>query len=398
MFFLIFSILTKSKVKDYCYATPASFDALDSSYTLKYSYIIFRHGSRAPDYLFLPRDHRGGDWRCNEDSGQNPQIEAIPLNNPRRVRKVKDTEFIEYPPNCAKGELTVEGQQEEYDLGKSYREHYITQLKYLPDEFDPDVIEVRASHKDRTVRSTNSFLLGMYPVLYPNEYYHLKTGGEVIDYFDPSKDGCKDINNLYNNWTSTAEFKKLQEEVITNISDILEWVSVSRTNAENARNLNGVCDFITTLDCYDVGFPSTIPENAIETCKQWTGYMMYGLYEYGPAVCPSRAVRYMRQAIDQAINGETKYKMSITGCHDSTLLAYSTLLGHKNTKNPPYSSHIATEVYEKDKTLYIRVIFNNEVLKINGQELITYNEWKNILLPTDSFCTEDYTLESFVDA
>ena len=387
------------RVKDFCVAPTANIEPLDSSYKMKYSFLIFRHGSRAPDSLFLPRDHRGSQWQCNDDNAQLPQIESIPLNNPRRVRKVKDTNFIEYPPNCAKGELTTEGQQEEYDLGKSYREYFVDKLHYLPEEFDPSVMEIRSSHKDRTYRSTVSFLLGMYPVLYPNEYFNIQMGGDVIDPFDPSTTECGDLANSYANFSSTDEFHAIHQEVINNVSEILSWTNVPvSAMQQNAYSLDVVCDFITTLECNDVPFPSNIPQNAVDTCVNFVPYMMIGMFANNPGIGASRTARFMKKSVDRAINGETPYKISLVGCHDSTLLAYSILLGYQPIENPPYASHILTEIYEKDSTLYVRVLFNNKVLPINGKDIITYAEWKSILSQGDAYCLHDYTVESFANA
>ena len=397
MFFHLL-LRANAQVKDYCHAPVLNIEPLSSDYKLKYSYLIFRHGARAPDTLFLPRDHRGSQWRCNENDGQVPQMEFVPMNNPRRIRKVKDTEWVEYPPNCAKGELTTEGQNQEYELGKSYRSYFVDKLHYLPDEFDPSVVEIRASHKDRTYRSTIAFVHGLYPVLYPNEYFELHQGSDVIDPFDPATTTCRDLNDLFVNWTAQPDFIALRDKVIANISDILAWTNVPEKAAENAVNLDVLCDFVTTLDCNDVPFPSTVSQQAITTCTEWTPYMMYAFYEQNPAIASSRYVRYMRQSVDKALNGQTPYKMTLVGCHDSTLLSYAVLLGQKPDKNTPYASHILTEVYEKDSSLYVRVLLNNEVMKINGKELISYTEWKNILAKTDGYCLETYTVESFVSA
>ena len=224
-------------------------------------------------------------------------------------------------------------------------------------------------------------------------------GGDVIDPFDPSTTACADLANSYANFSSTAEFDDVHQEVIENVSEILSWTSVPISHVEqDAYSLDVVCDFITTLECNDVPFPSNIPQNAIDTCVNFVPYMMIGMFENNRYIGASRFARFMKKSVDKALNGETQYKMSLVGCHDSTLLAYSILLGYKPTENPPYSSHILTEIYEKDSTLYVRVLFNNKVLQINGKDIITYSEWKSILSQGDAYCLHDYTVESFVNA
>ena len=62
------------------------------------------------------------------------------------------------------GKLTPTGMKQLYLLGLNFRKHYIEDLKFLPEEYDDDLMYVRSSDFDRTLNSAESFLYGLYPL------------------------------------------------------------------------------------------------------------------------------------------------------------------------------------------------------------------------------------------
>jgi len=61
------------------------------------------------------------------------------------------------------GQLTGEGMNQLYNLGLSMRQHYVVDLKFISEKYVRNEVYARATDKDRTLQSAQSFLMGLYP-------------------------------------------------------------------------------------------------------------------------------------------------------------------------------------------------------------------------------------------
>lgn len=61
------------------------------------------------------------------------------------------------------GMLTQEGMRQRYLLGKFNRERYINQYKLLDENYNPDQLHIVSTDVFRTIQSSYSELLGLYP-------------------------------------------------------------------------------------------------------------------------------------------------------------------------------------------------------------------------------------------
>ena len=61
------------------------------------------------------------------------------------------------------GQLTGVGMRQQYNLGKFYRDEYVTKLKFLSPFFDHKQFEILSTQMPRTLESGLSQMMGLYP-------------------------------------------------------------------------------------------------------------------------------------------------------------------------------------------------------------------------------------------
>ncbi|KAJ8944268.1 hypothetical protein NQ318_009645 [Aromia moschata] len=118
----VVGLLIISSLNDFVISHPVA----DSNDTLVSVAVLFRHGDRAPKTSF-PND---------------PYFSTT------------------YWPMGFK-QLTNQGKQRHYELGKWFRNRYDS---FLPKIYSPDDIYVRSSDVDRTLMSAAANLAGLYPL------------------------------------------------------------------------------------------------------------------------------------------------------------------------------------------------------------------------------------------
>jgi hypothetical protein len=82
----------------------------------------------------------------------------------------------------------------------------------------------------------------------------------------------------------------------------------------------------------------------------------------------------------EQLAGRKKARFTLLSGHDVTTVAFLAGLGYDGLRvPPPYASHLAVEVWQRDG-LFLRVALNGEVLLIDGKKLIPIEEF----LPTEA--------------
>jgi acid phosphatase len=65
--------------------------------------------------------------------------------------------------NCGLGELTPKGISQHNQLGAMFRDLYVDQIGFMPQELNPDHLYIRAGDEERLLHSAQAQLRGLYP-------------------------------------------------------------------------------------------------------------------------------------------------------------------------------------------------------------------------------------------
>ena len=352
--------------------------------------MVTRHGARSPvDAWALPNET--GTWICdkNEISGAQtkdedrvyaPRLSAEAVPHWRTYHQILDQ--TKFPPSCGSSELLITGMQQHKELGEYYRKLLIDQMHFLSPNFNPREIYLRASKSDRCLRSLMSFMSGLYPEDYSsnNEVFQVVTGAPPLEPLNPDPYGYKDIQNAYDKFIHSEEYAKRRNYSMPIVQPLFDYLHLTPT----WDMFTWLGDWLYSFHCSDQAIPAIVTDEMFEVAMNDTVYYSGGLFAAYPNECSGAIWRLLIEHLDKILSGETSYKFNLFSAHDSTIEAILTKLGYFFTTSiPPYRSHLVFEIYD-DNTL--RLVYNGDVLPINGKEIISINNFKMLVVDTFKYC------------
>lgn len=229
---------------------------------------------------------------------------------------------------------------------------------------------------------------GLYEPISVNEILTIERGVSGRDYFHPERGSCAELKSLAKNYTSSDDFQKYKDEVANKIRPLLDGLNLSDPSADD---IDDACDFGLTFWCNGKSVIPNVTDAMIDTCREYLGKLMYGLYGSGPGIAGSPAMRDIFRLMDESLSGQSPVRFALISSHDSTVSALLTMLGYSEPYGPPYASHLAFEVWEDTNTreMQIRVVYNGvEVPLIDGKSLVKLHEFRQKIGPMTNHCPE----------
>jgi acid phosphatase len=303
--------------------------------TLRMAFVITRHGDRTPIHLFA--------------------------NNPNHW-----TEGL--------GQLTGEGMRQHYLLGQKFRHKYVDQLNFVSGTFNISEVYARATGKDRTLMSAQSFMLGMFP---PGTGPNASTVKESalphsiqpvpIHAATPSHDillhaykNCPRLSELKDEVKNSAEWKQKEEE---NKEFLKQLASVF---GEKKISLSKVSAVYHVVNSEEIHHQKQIPDLTqemkakIAKIKDWVLAQKFKTREMGRMGAGNLLndiINKMRHVEEQGHahgvhrtekeqKSKTLPKFTLFSGHDGTILALLSAMGLKNYKIPEFASFIEIQLHE----------------------------------------------------
>jgi len=283
---------------------------------------------------------------------------------------------------CNLGELTDKGRETTTALGRRLRHLYVDQLKFMPPVLeDADSIYLRATPIPRALESLQQAFWGMYPAKARAPNFPpatIITRAPADETLFPNDSNCRRFAQLSrafaqrtaDRWNNTSEMDYLN-------SLISKWMpeSSKRVAVDSHPRLSGIMDTINSTLAH--GPETRLPDafynprarDIIETIgvEEWfSGYNESAEYRsLGIGGLMGDVVERMVGSVEKNTNdgmeeigddhkgrgGEKAIRFGLSGCHDTTLAAVLASLGtFENEKWPPYTSHIALELFKKSAT------------------------------------------------
>jgi acid phosphatase len=270
------------------------------------------------------------------------------------------------------------------ELGQFYRRRLINELHFLPEHFDPALISLRSSQVDRCVRSLVSFINGMYPPAYMHELLTIQTGTETFERLLPDTDTCADLQRDYDIFSQTEEFAARANRSHTVLRPLYEYLNLTWDGI----NWMWIGDWVFTYLCSNQTVPGVVTEEMMTVLMEDAAYSIAGLFRMFPLDGAASSWRLLLNAVDAVLTGYSSTKLHMFSTHDVTLASILEALGHHVTDQiPPFRSHLLVELYDRVRPS-LRFVYNGEVLKVNGSELVPLARFKMAVLPGLTRCME----------
>ena len=278
------------------------------------------------------------------------------------------------------GELTPLGINQEYLLGKSYREKYVDRLQLLSTEYQADSMFVLSTEMNRTVMSGQSLLVGLYP---PGTGPKLANGQPALpDAFQPVPiftipAGAKNLicreqedpavlRSLVLQALKTPKFATLDQSYQP---DLKRWGTILGTTIPNMRNLVGISDYLNCMLQYNAPLPAGLTRTEAERIIN-VGFTIQAEMLAVEEITRYMAGDFMRALITNlraAASGKQKHKLALYLGHDISILGIMSALKSPLPINPPYASHIEFDLFRTDgKNHLLRASYNNSPIKFTN--------------------------------
>ncbi len=286
-------------------------------------------------------------------------------------------------------QLTQQGIDQEFALGRQLSDRYITQFHLLPDHYTPETMEARSTGLNRTIMSANSALTGLYfgtgalsisecPII---PTHNCPRAQENLLFPD---------NNLTFNFdqllqsavTSSPEWQKKEASLKANFEHWSQATGVPITHLYDLRNL-GDAFFIYRLK--KVPIPALLTDadvSAIIDAGTWATCTTF----QNKSIAQTAAANLLQeiyQSFQSATAPAQTLRYRLYCAHDSTLLVLLGALGAATplTDIPPYASDLNLELFDEGNRNYtVQVTLNNEpvILSCSGKNTCTLAQLKSL--------------------
>ncbi|KAK8177843.1 histidine phosphatase superfamily [Phyllosticta citrichinensis] len=287
---------------------------------------------------------------------------------------------------CQPGELTNKGRETTLTLGKRLRHLYVDQLKFMPHLIaDADSIYLRATPIPRALESVQQVLWGFYPPStrtadFPAPTILMRSPADETLY--PNEGNCRRFAQLSrafaqrtaDRWNDTDDMAYLNKL-------ISKWMpeNSKRVAVDSHPRLSGVMDTINSTlahgpetrlpkEFYDPKLRAIVDKIGVE--EWFSGYTEMKEYrELGIGALMGDVVGRMTGNVERngkdglleiggndkslgvGRGGEKNVRLSLSGSHDTTLAGVLSSLGAFEGEGwPPYTSHIAFELFKRKNT------------------------------------------------
>ena len=271
---------------------------------------------------------------------------------------------------CQPGELTDRGRETTLALGERIRKLYVEQLGYIPANLDAasaSEVYLRATPIPRALESVQQAFTGLYPpstrssglrpptittrtmqdeTLFPNEGA-CKRFGELAHAF------AERTAKLYNSGPELAYINKkigkwmpedspvIKVDSRPRLSGVMDTVNATLAHGPNTRLPN---------EFYDKKLRADVDKVCVE--EWFVGYMESNEYrKLGIGGMVGDLTQHMiEHAVPNKASEVPDFKISLAGCHDTTIAATLTALGAMDAtkdKWPNFTANIAFELFKR---------------------------------------------------
>ncbi|KAL2387316.1 hypothetical protein RJZ90_000054 [Blastomyces dermatitidis] len=270
-------------------------------------------------------------------------------------------------------ELTDEGRESTYALGRRLRHLYVDQLGFMPKiRSNTDDMYLRTTPIPRALESLQQTFWGMYPPDARTANFPLPTivaRSPADETLYPNESNCHRFRQLARLFAQKAANKWNETEDMEYLNSLWsKWMPSNspRVAVDSSPRLSGIMDTINSTLGHGPGtrLPAEFYDSKarelgekIVTDEWFAGYNESNEYrKLGIGALMGDIVDRMvhasvdggwRPTTNGTGNGNGIVKFALSGCHDTTIAAILTSLGtFDGGKWPPYTSSIAVELFK----------------------------------------------------
>ena len=293
------------------------------------------------------------------------------------------------------GELTPEGMNQEYLLGKELRVRYIDTLHLLPAVYKNNAIYVLSTDSNRTIMSAESLLMGLYPpgtgpkmgngsAALPDDFQPVPirvVQGKQKNILRPEQQNPERFKYLMDNVSHTQQ--AWTEENIKHAGDFKRWSVIIGKPIKTFDDFLIFADTVRCMSLHGIPIPEGLNKDEVSKILSAADYLT--ALQYVPhEVAYFMASGFLSQLntdFQLAADGKQPYKYILYSGHDTTICGIMSALGKPLQINPPYASHVDFELYKNGSDYFVKVRYNGETVKLSDKDILILSGFNKTLDP-----------------
>ena len=344
MFFLFFSC-SFSFNRYWCEPPHWEYKPLQNADILQVQ-VLTRHGARTP--LHSPNNDINV-WKCNNTEFK--QFE-FPESHPMKINFAFGKSI--FGGECRFGQLLDRGNAALKRLGAFLRKTYITEMKFLPTNYNEKNCEFRTTATHRTIHSAMALIEGLYP---EHDEIIINIADKDLDTFRRSSLVCPNLKKRIGDMKANKEFKAKYDDDLAEMKKAAKALNVSMGDS---------FDIVMASRCSDLPLSSSFDDSILDHGSAVKAKMQLEIFSHDtifPLVFSFPLAEIVNTFVDR-INGKSKLKFKHWSGHNGNIFGLLAYLGETIDKIPPYGSYFIMELWKRrdDGKNIVRFNYNGRTL------------------------------------
>ena len=264
------------------------------------------------------------------------------------------------------GELTDKGKRQEISLGKQLRKIYVYQHHLLPEMYTTGTVYARSTGVPRTIASTESILLGLYPT-----QSRPSTDAEIpIHTVKVNDDGLLIANPGYNVFsllsrymTNYQTWKKINA---THQFELKDWSNKTGLPLTYPQELDCLADNLHARIEHKIPLPNGISNAVANQIIALSDTAILNEFNHHSFPMGKAFLKTINDYMSDAIKSKNGLKYALFVGHDSSMMSVMHALKISIKQTPEYASRLNFSLYEKDHSYYVKVTYDNKPVNVTS--------------------------------
>lgn len=373
----------------------------DSSYKLEYVEVIHRHHKRTP-YAANTFPVENYPWYCSDEGlfyGGEP---LNPYGN-----RTSDTYWQVYTSTsnplapqgfngtCQFPQITRGGLDDSHQHGVDLKAVYAGLLRFIPEEYDPNVVSYRVTNNVITSQVASMLIAGMYPERSLQDQ-PLLIQPASIDSLEPAY-SCSSASSLFSSYGSgsTAPGWQAHLQAAAGLYATLDAISgISPSASAWHVSFDHYFDNLSARLCHQKALPCNVKNSSnCVTEAQAEEVFRLGEYEYSYiyrdasqslrastasyGIWVAELAQNLRHAMGNGASSinvtsqSVKYRHNVA--HDGSISRLLSILQIDKMVWPGMGSEVVFELYSKQACYFIRILWGGQILKSSHPAFGTFD-------------------------